>query len=330
MSYLSDAALAHLSAVADWPDLSGTGYEALEVLGRGGMATVYLALDRELRREVALKVLKDPPNAAAVERLRREARILASLEHPGLVPVHDLGLLPDGRVFYVMRRVRGRRLDEHLKAEASVPARLRLFERICDAMAFAHSKGVVHRDLKPENVMIGPFGEVLVLDFGVAKLDAEAWPDRFGPVAPESAGAVTAHGTVVGTPGYMAPEQARGQAVDARADVYALGTILHLMLADRLPGDPPSQGGAAGARKVAKPLRSILARALDPEPALRYPGAREMGEDVSSFLSGLPVAAHREGPVERLTRLAVKYKTPLALILAYMVMRIALILLRGR
>jgi serine/threonine protein kinase len=293
------------------------------------MATVYLARDHELRREVALKVLKDPPSPAAVERLRREARILASLEHPGLVPVHDLGLLPDGRVFYVMRRVQGRRLDEHLKGEGSVAARLRLFERICDAVAFAQSKGVVHRDLKPENVMIGPFGEVLVLDFGVAKLAAEAWPQGTFPAAPQAAAPVTAHGTVVGTPGYMAPEQARGQPVDARADVFALGAILHLLLADRLPGEPPASGSSED-RKVARPLRSILAKALDPDPARRYPGAREMGEDVSSWLSGLPVAAHREGPMERLTRLALKYKTPLALILAYMLMRVALILLTGR
>jgi serine/threonine protein kinase len=324
MGWLSDRTLEHLQEVADWPDLSATRYEALSVLGRGGMATVYLARDRELLREVAIKVLKDPaPAKGAVERLRREARILAGLEHPGLVPVHDVGELPDGRVFYVMRRVRGQRLDHHLREVSSVPARLRVFERVCDAVAFAHSKGVIHRDLKPENVMIGPFGEVLVLDFGVAKLrgDAVAVTEATGPTA----GPDTAHGTVVGTPGFMSPEQARGLSVDARADVYALGTILHLMLTDRLP-----ESGAAKAARIPRPLAAILGKALAPEPDRRYPDARAMGEDVSRFLSGLRVAAHREGPIERLARVAVKYKTPLALIAAYMVMRIVLILVTGR
>jgi serine/threonine-protein kinase len=116
MSWLSDQTLAHLQTVAEWPDLSGTKYEVTSVLGQGGMATVYLARDHELGREVALKVMRLPEPAAGIgERLRLEARILAQLEHPGLVPVHDVGLLPDGRVFYAMKRVRGHRLDEHLR-----------------------------------------------------------------------------------------------------------------------------------------------------------------------------------------------------------------------
>jgi serine/threonine protein kinase len=317
MGWLSDRAIEHLQEVADWPDLSATRYEALEVLGRGGMATVYLARDRELQREVAVKVLKDPaPPPGATLRLRREARILAGLEHPGLVPVHDVGELPDGRVFYVMRRVRGQRLDQHLREVDSVPSRLRLLERVCEAVAFAHSKGVIHRDLKPENVMIGPFGEVLVLDFGLAKLQGEAG---------------TSHGTVVGTPGFMSPEQARGQSVDASADVYALGTLLHFMLTDRLPADEGTGTPPRGPdRKVPRPLASILGKALAAEPERRYPGARELGDDLSRYLSGLRVAAHREGILERAVRVATKYKTPIALIVAYMVMRIVLILVTGR
>jgi serine/threonine-protein kinase len=194
-------------------------------------------------------------------------------------------------------------------------------------VAFAHSKGVIHRDLKPENVMIGPFGEVLVLDFGVAKLQGEA-----GPAGTLSAsGPGTGHGTVVGTPGFMPPEQARGQAVDARADVYALGTLLHLMLTDRLPGDEGARASPRGLdRKVPRPLASILGKALAPEPERRYPGAHELGDDLSRYLSGLRVAAHREGIFERGVRVAAKYKTPIALIVAYMVMRIVLILVTGR
>jgi serine/threonine protein kinase len=170
MNGISDAALRHLREMADLPDLTGTPYEILETLGRGGMGTVYLALDRRLDREVALKVAQLPEGGGEeVERLLREARVLARLEHPGIVPVHDAGLLPDGRAFYVMKRVRGLRLDEHARG-ILLPERLRAFERVCEAVAFAHAHGVIHRDLKPENVMVGPFGEVLVLDWGVAKV----------------------------------------------------------------------------------------------------------------------------------------------------------------
>jgi serine/threonine protein kinase len=172
MSGISDAALRHLREMADLPDLDGTPYEILETLGRGGMGTVYLALDHRLGREVALKTVQLPAGSGdEIERLLREARVLARLEHPGIVPVHDAGLLPDGRAFYAMKRVRGLRLDEHARA-VSLPDRLRAFERVCETVAFAHAHGVIHRDLKPENVMVGPFGEVLVLDWGVAKVAA--------------------------------------------------------------------------------------------------------------------------------------------------------------
>jgi len=176
MTWLSDATLERLREAGDWPDLSGTRYEAQGVLGKGGMSTVYRARDRELDREVALKVMGPAEGDGTVARLRNEARVLARLEHPGLVPVHDVGTLPDGRVFYVMRLVRGKRLDEHARQERSLPALLRLFERVCEAVAFAHAQGVLHRDLKPANVMVGPFGEVLVLDWGLAKLVEGAAP----------------------------------------------------------------------------------------------------------------------------------------------------------
>jgi len=142
------------------PDVSGTRYELLSVLGRGGMGVVYLARDTALDREVALKV---------VDREAGEARVLARLEHPGIVPVHDFGELPDGRVYYAMKRVRGERLDRWLTPDRGVGERLAVFLRVCDAVAFAHARGVVHCDLKPENVMVGEFGEVLVLDWGIAR-----------------------------------------------------------------------------------------------------------------------------------------------------------------
>jgi serine/threonine protein kinase len=323
MTWLSDKTLAHLQEVADWPDLSATRYDVVSVLGQGGMATVYLARDQALGREVALKVMRLPEPASDIgERLRQEARILAQLEHPGLVPVHDVGTLPDGRVFYAMKRVRGRRLDEHLREALSLSERLRLFERICETVSFAHAQGVIHRDLKPANIMVGPFGEVLVLDWGVAKLRDEGEtpvPASSGPSHPS-----TSHGAVVGTPGYMSPEQARGQPVDARADVFALGRILESMLADHGEADANPRA------RVPRPLASIVARALAPEPDRRYPGARELREDVVRYLSGLRVLAHAERWFEVVGRLCVKYRTPLGLILAYVFMRVALIFWRVR
>src|SRR5262249_3937250 len=140
-------------------------------VARGGMGVVYAAQDEMLERRVALKVLDVPdPDGGLASRLNREARVLARLEHPGIVPVHDVGTLADGRVFYTMKFVEGQRLDKHIQSVLSLPDRLRLFLRICDSVAFAHARGVLHRDLKPANVMIGAFGEVLVMDWGLAKI----------------------------------------------------------------------------------------------------------------------------------------------------------------
>ena len=327
---LSDATLDHLRAVAGEPDADGR-YEILDEIARGGMGTIYRALDRELGREVALKVSSRPgAGADAQERLVREARVLARLEHPGLVPVHDVGTLPDGRLFYAMKRVRGHRLDEHFAAEPSIPARLRTFERICETVAFAHAHGVIHRDLKPENVMVGPFGEVLVLDWGVARLREDVPPASVPSDAPSPpVPGRTAHGTVLGTPGYMAPEQARGEVerTDERADVYALGAILYFLVTDVAP--PPSGPAGAPRRRnpsVPRPLDSICSKALAADPLARYPSVQALSADVSAFLSGRPVAAHREGPLEWAGRQAARYRTPLLLIAAYLAMRVALIL----
>ena len=311
---LSDATLARLAEVMEAPDFAGTKYELRGRVGRGGMGTVWRAYDRELGREVALKVMNGPdPPPGGEARLRTEAQVLARLEHPGLVPVHDLGTLPDGRLFYAMKLVRGRRLDEHVRDLRSAAARLRVFERICEAVAFAHAHGVIHRDLKPPNVMVGPFGEVLVLDWGVAKVLADAETAAVPAVDPPAARGVdvdaatlTAAGTVLGTPGYMAPEQARGEsAVGVAADVYALGALLSFLAGE----DPP------------RALAAVIARARAPRPEDRYPAVGALQEDIARFLSDLPVSAYAERPLERARRLAAKYRAPLVLVLAYLVMR---------
>jgi len=150
MTELSDRAIAHLREVVDWPDLSGTRYELARELDRGGMGVVYAARDRELQRDVALKVLATAvAGTETAERLRREAQIIAGLEHPGIVPVHDVGALPDGRVFYAMKLVSGQRLDLFLRSNRPLAERLRVFLRIAEPVAFAHAHGVIHRDLKP-------------------------------------------------------------------------------------------------------------------------------------------------------------------------------------
>ena len=281
---ISEPALDRLAAMFREPDVSGTRYELLSILGRGGMGVVYLARDTVLQREVALKIVERPQDEA------NEARILARLEHPGIVPVHDFGQLPDGRQFYAMKRVRGDRLDRWMTPGRGLAERLGVFLRVCDALAFAHAHGVVHRDLKPENVMVGEFGEVLVLDWGIAQSMQNAKGEM----------------QIAGTPDYMAPEQARGGAVDRRADVFALGVMLE------------SIAGEAAIAAIARKARSA-------EPAARYPDVPAMAAEVNRFLAGRAVEAHREGIVDRLARVGRRYRLPILLVLTYLVARVLLL-----
>ncbi len=315
MTFLSDAALARLQAVATWPGFTTDRYRVTEEIGRGGMGAVYLARDEALGRDVAIKVSNGVATTALEDRLRREARILARLEHPGIVPVHDTGRLADGRLFYVMKRVRGVTLREHLRGGPSPGDRLRTFERICDAVAFAHANDVIHRDLTPDNVMVGEFGEVLVLDWGLARTPDEG----------EEAG------TVLGTRGFMSPEQAAGspEGVTPRTDVYSLGAILHMLLT----GGPPAAGGGAllaDAPDVPRPVRAICAKALAADPNQRYESVRALAADVACYRAGEAVAAHRETPLERIARFGRTYRTPILLVLAYVIMRAIVAWVAGR
>ena len=247
---MSDRAVQRLREAAAWPALDAR-YEITGVAGRGGMGTVYVARDHALERDVAVKVLDVADQKGwRAARLQREAHILARLDHPAIVPVHDAGTLEDGRAFYVMKLVQGRRLDDVIGDRLPLANRLGVFNRILDAVAFAHAHGVVHRDLKPENVMTGAFGEVYVMDWGVAQ-----------------DGAADSDPAVVGTPGFMPPEQALARGVDARADIYALGALLALIAAEDAP---PALG-------------AIAEKARHQDADRRYQSVDALAADVARF-----------------------------------------------
>jgi predicted Ser/Thr protein kinase len=298
MQFLSDRALDHLRRMAELPDLSGTPYELGEELGRGGMGIIYAARDARLDRYIAIKVIDADFGSVDTTDAMEEAKILARLEHPGIVPIYDCGRLPDGRLYYAMRLVRGERLDDVLARENSLLERLRLFQKICDAIAFAHNCGIIHRDLKPQNVMVGSFGEVFVIDWGVAEWLVGSRRERSE--------------AVVGTVRYMAPEQAgeRPEMVDGRADVFSLGAIL-----DDVMG-----------RDRSRPLVAIANKALAPDPAERYQHVQHLAADITRFLDRLPVSAYNENLLERARRFAGRNRILLLLLATYAFVRFALFL----
>jgi serine/threonine protein kinase len=311
MKWLSDDKLNYLRTIVNEPDFSSTKYTFVKELARGGMGTVYLAEDRELNRLVAFKVLNTPEVTGDLRsRMVREAQIIARLEHPGIVPVHDVGTLPDGRVFYAMKFVRGSRLDEYAAQNASLRDRLRKFQAACDAVAFAHAHGVIHRDLKPQNIMIGSFGEVLVLDWGVAKVSRDYTDNLRNVWIPHFKASDTSHGTVIGTRNYMSPEQARGEIdqLDERADVYSLGAVLSFLLKDQ--------------PKVSKAAKAICLKATAREKEGRYASASELSVDIGRLLDAEPVSAYRESAIEKVTRWVSKNRFLVLLVLAYLLMRI--------
>src|SRR5262245_44977634 len=303
-------------------------YDLGDEIARGGMGAVYRATDTQLGREVAVKILAErfAPRSAAARRFDGEARIAAQLQHPGIPPVHDLGTLADGRPFLAMKLIKGDTLDALLAARPDPSADrgrfVAAFEQVCQAIAFAHAHGVIHRDLKPANVMVGSFGEVQVMDWGLAKV-LPPGRDRGGTGDSEATaaatqirglrdadGSETQAGSVLGTPAYMRPEQAAGAVgkVDARSDVFGLGAILAVIL----PGQPPFAAGSAETARVkaalgdlaecftrldgcgADPdLVGLCRRCLSPRPADRPADAGEVARAVAALRQAADERARR-------------------------------------
>ena len=301
-----------------------TGREAPSwvAIGKGGLGEVLAALDKKLGRTVALKRLRPRTGSTATARFLREAQVAARLEHPAIVPVHDAGRSADGVCFYTMRHVRGRTLSAALQAANGLQERLALlghFADLCQAIAFAHSQGVLHRDIKPDNVMVGAFGETVVLDWGLAGLhghiDSEE-PGASGDFTDLDTGA-TRQGAVLGTPAYMSPEQAAGRSdeVDERSDTWSLGVVLFELLTGKRPfqgatvrevldqvKEAPIPRVADLAPEVPADLAAIAERALSRPRDRRYPDAGALARDVEAFRAGALVGAHHYTPAEHLRR----------------------------
>jgi len=301
----------------DPPALIASRYKTARRIGKGGMGEVMLARDEQVGRDVAIKRMRAAdPSERQIQRFVREASIQGRLEHPAIVPVHEIGHDNEGLPFFVMKRLAGTTLAQILEDTAngrdsqselgkrsafSLQQILRAFVDVCLAVEFAHVRGVVHRDLKPDNIMLGDFGEVYVLDWGVAKIAGEH-DDDFSDV--DSSGGsgenATLAGTTIGTPGYMAPEQVRGTTdIDGRTDVYTLGCLLFEILAGE-PLHPRGYEGMQSAlfksdnrpsqrapdRAIPPELDLLCAHATQPERELRVQTARELGDRVQQFLDG--------------------------------------------
>jgi len=336
-------------------------YHVLNSVARGGMSEILRVWDARLRRIVAMKLLPEKawPTARGssgsrpVARMLEEAQVTAQLQHPSILSVHDLGIDSRGHIFFTMPLVKGRHLGEVIdlvhegKEGWTLVRALTVMERVCEAMAYAHSKGVIHRDLKPSNVMVGRFGETFVLDWGLARvlrpepvtadssfssqevsLDIESLRRRMANDTPTSS-ILTMDGAVVGTPAYMPPEQARGhiEEIGIRSDVYSTGAILYQLLSGRRPyasrGTTPTAEELLErvrigppepleriARDVPAELVSICEKAMSREPGNRYPDLLEMAADLRAYQEGRVVSAHRTGALAEARKWVVRNRIP--------------------
>lgn len=350
----AEAPLPRGADVGSAREKTGPRYKALSEIGHGGTGRILKAHDQELDRPVALKLLlRHTPATEA--RFVREALFTARLQHPSIVPVYDTGHLPGGEPFYAMKLVSGRAFSEVIEEAGSLDQRLALLPHVlavAEAIAYAHSVGVLHRDIKPHNILLGPFGETVVVDWGLAKdvlsdedpVPADT-PPRDVDTAPtggatgdeHSAGGpskptLTEAGAIVGTPPFMAPEQAAGLPTDPRADVYALGAVLYHLLAGHPPyrgrgfqevveavrkGPPPPLERLAKA--APKDLLAIVQKAMARAPSDRYPTAKELADELRRFQTGQIVNAHHYTATERVVRFARRHRAPIAVVAAALI-----------
>jgi WD40 repeat protein len=271
-------------------------YQIIAQHGRGGLGRVLRAHDRELGRDVAIKELLSRGIVTEV-RFAREALITARLEHPGIVPVHEAGRWPDGTPFYAMKLVAGRPLRDLIAERTTVEERTGLLHHViavADAIAYAHDRNIIHRDLKPANIIVGDFGETIVIDWGLAKdLTVPEGSAMAGPYRTHRDDDLTSAGTVLGTPAYMAPEQKRGEYVDQRADVFAIGAMLWELCAPQKmpPAEPHERHRMLRGAGIDQDLATIIIKALDPDFTRRYPHAGALAADLKAFKSGARITA---------------------------------------
>jgi len=290
-------------------------------LARGGMGRIHAARDRRLGRDVAIKELLVESEALA-NRFEREARITARLQHPSIVSVHEAGRWPNGNPFYAMKLVSGQSLLEAIRKTSTFEERIAFVPNIlaiADAMAYAHSQRVPHRDLKPNNVILGEFGETVVIDWGIAKSLDDPDDPTTPLAAPGDVRGQTEIGAVLGTPGYMSPEQAFGENVDERSDVFAIGVILYQALTGKMPWRDDTLMLAAMASgpprladvvpSIPPDLAAIAERALAPKLDVRYRDARELADDLRRFTTGQLVGAHRYSTRDLIARWLRRHRT---------------------
>lgn len=306
------------------PGVDPGAYELGLEIARGGMGRVLAARDLRIGRPVAVKELLGRSTRLAA-RFEREARVTARLQHPGILPIYEIGRWPDGTPFYTMRMVEGRMFGNAIAEAEGLAARLALLPALIaasEAVAFAHSQRVIHRDLTPANILVGAYGETVVIDWGLAKDLRDADDELDDDVRADGSGdKLTAVGAVIGTPAYMPPEQAHAQPVDERADVYALGAILYHLLAGVAPfrgtaprellravrtGPPPPVSDVVSG--VPRELISIVDKAMARDPDGRYPTARELAEELKRFQTGRLVEAHAYSGADRIARFLRKHR----------------------
>ncbi|MCM8542530.1 MAG: serine/threonine protein kinase [Lentisphaeraceae bacterium] len=338
--------------------VKGEKYQVNNLIAKGGMAVVFEAKDKNCRRKVALKVIRDShsKHPEVIHRFIEEAQIAAQLDHPNILPIYDLSLDSNEKPFYAMKMVKGYTLEEiiqkircedkELIKEYPLSRLLQIFIKICEAVQFAASKGVVHRDLKPENIMIGKFGEVFIMDWGIAKILDEGTSENKASESLENIIesikhdgdfkiATTMQGQILGTPSFMAPEQVYSEdgEIDTRADVYALGGILYnilvldtphnemnikALLRNKIVGKFPTPEKRAAqtknvlnhlpGRKIPVPLSAVCQKALSIRPDDRYQSAKELQEDVEAFTNGFATQAEGASQVKLVKLLFLRHR----------------------